>query len=98
MEVMIFGCGGIAPAHIEGYLHAGEGAHIAFLADQNTARAQALIEKYALTEAVAIPDYREGLGRVDSETGGRPAELFRFRREALSARPVSGLALPLLRD
>ena len=40
----------------------------------------------------------EGLGRVDAETGGRPAELFRFRREMLSARPVSGLSLPLLRD
>ena len=40
----------------------------------------------------------EGLGRVDSETGGRPAELFRFRREILNARPVSGLSLPLLRD
>lgn len=40
----------------------------------------------------------EGLGRLDQETGGRPAELFRFRREALSARPASGLSLPLLRD
>ncbi|WP_374533726.1 NAD regulator [Phenylobacterium sp.] len=40
----------------------------------------------------------EGLGRVDAETGGRPAELFRFRREMLSARPVGGLSLPLLRD
>lgn len=40
----------------------------------------------------------EGLGRLDAETGGRPAELFRFRREMLAARPVSGLSLPLLRD
>jgi hypothetical protein len=40
----------------------------------------------------------EGLGRLDAETGGRPAELFRFRREVLSARPVSGLSLPLLRE
>jgi len=36
----------------------------------------------------------EGLGRMDSETGGRPAELFRFRREALSASPAGGLSLP----
>src|SRR5206468_4021784 len=36
----------------------------------------------------------EGLGRMDVETGGRPAELFRFRRELLNARPVSGLSLP----
>ena len=40
----------------------------------------------------------EGLGRMDVETGGRPAELFRFRRELLSARPSSGLSLPLLRE
>ena len=40
----------------------------------------------------------EGLGRIDADTGGRPAELFRFRRELLSARPAGGLSLPLLRD
>lgn len=43
-------------------------------------------------------DLVEGLGRLDADTGGRPAELFRFRREVLGARPVGGLALPLLRD
>jgi hypothetical protein len=43
-------------------------------------------------------DLVEGLGRFDVETGGRPAELFRFRRELLSAKPVSGIALPLLRE
>jgi hypothetical protein len=40
----------------------------------------------------------EGLGRMDADTGGRPAELFRFRRELLAARAASGLSLPLLRD
>jgi hypothetical protein len=40
----------------------------------------------------------EGLGRMDAETGGRPAELHRFRREILAARPASGLSLPLLRE
>jgi hypothetical protein len=40
----------------------------------------------------------EGLGRMDVETGGRPAELFRFRRELLAARAASGLSLPLLRE
>ncbi len=40
----------------------------------------------------------EGLGRMDADTGGRPAELFRFRRELLAAGPGPGLALPLLRD
>ena len=40
-------------------------------------------------------------GKADRQrilTGGRPAELFRFRREILAARPVSGLSLPLQRD
>ena len=36
----------------------------------------------------------EGLGRLDAGAGGRPAELFRFRREVLGARPVGGLSLP----
>jgi hypothetical protein len=40
----------------------------------------------------------QGLGRLETDTGGRPAELFRFRREILGARPVSGLSLPLLRE
>jgi hypothetical protein len=40
----------------------------------------------------------EGLGHVDAETGGRPAELFRFRRERLADRPALGLSLPLLRE
>jgi hypothetical protein len=40
----------------------------------------------------------EGLGQMDADTGGRPAELFRYRRELLSARPASGLSLPLLRE
>ena len=40
----------------------------------------------------------EGLGRMDVETGGRPAELFRFRREELQARPALGLSLPGVRD
>ncbi len=43
-------------------------------------------------------DLVAGLGRFDVDTGGRPAELFRFRRELLNARPISGLALPLLRE
>ncbi len=40
----------------------------------------------------------EGVGRMDAETGGRPAELFRFKRELLAARAAQGLSLPLLRD
>jgi len=43
-------------------------------------------------------DLVEGLGRLHAETGGRPAELFRFRRELLRAGRAPGLALPLLRE
>ncbi len=36
----------------------------------------------------------EGLGRLERGAGGRPAELFRFRREAAAAAPALGLSLP----
>jgi hypothetical protein len=36
----------------------------------------------------------EGTGRRASSTGGRPAELFRFRREVLRERQAPGVALP----
>lgn len=36
----------------------------------------------------------EGTGRLEAGTGGRPAELFRFRREVLRERPAAGIGLP----
>jgi hypothetical protein len=36
----------------------------------------------------------EGTGRLEPATGGRPAELFRFRREVLRERPAPGVGLP----
>ena len=36
----------------------------------------------------------EGTGRLDTRTGGRPAELFRFRREVLRERRAPGVGLP----
>ena len=56
------------------------------------------LHKQNFRRALERAELVEGLGRLDSDTGGRPAELFRFRREVLSARPVSGLSLPLLRE
>jgi len=56
------------------------------------------LHKQNFRRALERADLVEGLGRMDADTGGRPAELFRFRRELLGARPVSGLSLPLLRD
>jgi hypothetical protein len=39
----------------------------------------------------------EGTGRLDAQTGGRPAELFVFRREVLRERPAPGVGLPGVR-
>lgn len=36
----------------------------------------------------------EGTGRLDPSTGGRPAELFRFRREVLRERRAPGVGFP----
>ncbi len=36
----------------------------------------------------------EGAGRFDTASGGRPAELFRARRETLAERPVGGVHVP----
>jgi hypothetical protein len=56
------------------------------------------LHKQNFRRALERAELVEGLGRLETDTGGRPAELFRFRRELLAARPVSGLSLPLLRD
>ncbi|MBN2322042.1 MAG: hypothetical protein JXR49_23395 [Acidobacteria bacterium] len=40
----------------------------------------------------------EGTARYDSQTGGRPAELFRFRRDVLRERPAPGVGLPGIRQ
>ncbi|HQT78473.1 MAG TPA: hypothetical protein PLD10_15565 [Rhodopila sp.] len=47
-----------------------------------------LIDQQALVEET---------GGVTTETGGRPAKLFRFRREVLAERQVVGTKLPLVR-
>ncbi len=39
----------------------------------------------------------EGTGELDTTTGGRPAELYRFRREVMRERPAPGVGLPGLR-
>jgi hypothetical protein len=48
-----------------------------------------LIDQQALVEET---------GEVATETGGRPAKLFRFRREVLAERSVAGSKLPLVRS
>jgi hypothetical protein len=39
----------------------------------------------------------EGTGRLDQQTGGRPAELFHFRRDVLRERPAPGVGIPGIR-
>jgi hypothetical protein len=36
----------------------------------------------------------ESTGQVETDTGGRPAALFRFRRDVLHERPAPGVGLP----
>jgi hypothetical protein len=56
------------------------------------------LHKQNFRRALERAELVQGLGRFETDTGGRPAELFRFRREILRTRPVSGLSVPLVRD
>jgi hypothetical protein len=56
------------------------------------------LHKQNFRRALERDELVEGLGRLEADTGGRPAELFRFRREILGAKPVSGLSIPVVRD
>ncbi|MBI4454698.1 MAG: hypothetical protein HY644_02230 [Acidobacteria bacterium] len=52
------------------------------------------LHKQNLRRLVAKGGLVEGTGKMDTQTGGRPAELFRFRREVLRERPAPGVGLP----
>lgn len=65
LRVMIIGCGGIAPAHIKGYLSAAPDAVITCLVNSGIERAQSLIDEYGLTQATALTDYRQGFALAD---------------------------------
>jgi hypothetical protein len=56
------------------------------------------LHKQNFRRGVERTGFVEGLGRMDPGAGGRPAELFRFRRELLNALPLSGLSLPGTRE
>jgi hypothetical protein len=51
------------------------------------------LHKQNLRRLVESGGLVEGTGRFDAATGGRPAELFRFRREVLRERPAPGVGL-----
>ena len=55
------------------------------------------LHKQNFRRTLAASALVEPTGRVQSEGRGRPAELFRFRRAVLRAKPAAGVALPTLR-
>ena len=56
-----------------------------------------LLHKQNFRRLVEQQDLVEETGDVTTETGGRPAKLFRFRRDVLAERAVTGSKLPLAR-
>ena len=56
-----------------------------------------LLHKQNFRRLIDQQDLVEETGDVTSETGGRPAKQFRFRREVLAERQVAGTKLPLVR-
>ncbi len=56
--------------------------------------AGALLHKQNFRRLVAAEGLVEPTGRVSAETGGRPAELFRFRRDVVRERPAPGVRVP----
>jgi hypothetical protein len=55
------------------------------------------LHKQNLRRLVESARLVEHTGRYETRTGGRPAEIFRFRREVLRERPAPGVGLPGLR-
>ncbi len=56
-----------------------------------------LLHKQNFRRLIDQQDLVEETGEVATETGGRPAKLFRFRREILAERAIVGTKLPLVR-
>ena len=56
------------------------------------------LHKQNFRRALDRTGFVEGTGKMESRTGGRPAELFRYRREALAGLPSLGLATPRLKE
>ncbi len=55
------------------------------------------LHKQNLRRLVETGGLVEGTDHFDVQTGGRPAELFRFRREVLRERPAPGVGIPGIR-
>jgi hypothetical protein len=59
------------------------------------ALAGARLHKQNFRRLVANEGLVEPTGQISAQTGGRPAELFRFRRDVVRERPASGVRLPI---
>ena len=57
-----------------------------------------LLHKQNFRRLIDQQDLVEETGAVTTETGGRPAKLFRFRRDVLTERHIAGSKLPLVRS
>ncbi|MEO1040028.1 MAG: NAD regulator [Pseudomonadota bacterium] len=56
------------------------------------------LHKQNFRRALDRAGFVEGTGRLEPKTGGRPAELHRFRRESAPRGAALGLAIPRLKD
>lgn len=57
-----------------------------------------LVHKQNFRRLIEQQELVEETGESTHETGGRPAKLFRFRREVLAERAIAGSKLPLVRS
>jgi hypothetical protein len=57
-----------------------------------------LLHKQNFRRLIEQQELVEETGKIATETGGRPAKLFRFRRQVLLERAVAGTKLPLARS
>ena len=55
------------------------------------------LHKQNFRRLIEQQDLVEETGEMATETGGRPAKLFRFRRDVVAERAVAGSKLPLAR-
>ncbi|MEQ9447509.1 MAG: hypothetical protein RLN70_01220, partial [Rhodospirillaceae bacterium] len=53
------------------------------------------LHKQNFRRLVAHEGLVEPTGQISSQTGGRPAELFRFRREVVHERRAPGVRVPM---
>ena len=67
---------------------------------QHTVEALAgrLLHKQNFRRLIDAQNLVEETGAVSTESGGRPAKLFRFRGDVQTERAISGTKLPLLRS